>query len=160
MNSHLLEAVTLHPAVYVPISELVVLGQRINKTQASTCLPKSHRSSKIIRVIGRQSAYNPSSSRLVLEDVGVHSSTLFLDISRIEPFSYHSGCLCLFIGDVGIGSVNARGTILLQVLLHRCIKELNIDVYSKAYALRKSNLKARCSSGNISLLMDMCQKHV
>lgn len=113
------------PAVYFPISQI---------------LDEKHSNlGKMVRVIGKQTFYNSSTSRLLVQDSEV--SSLLLDVSRIEPFFCQRGCLCLFIGELGIECVNEEDSIILQVIVCRCVKELNLDVYCKAYSHRMASIK-------------------
>ncbi len=129
------DSINMHPAVYVPISQL----SRLQHT--SFGVPKSNKISKMVRVIGKQSWYEFSSSRLLLQDCEAPAYTLILDMSRIEPFSCQRDCLCLFIGEPSIETVNSKDTLVLKVLLHRYVKKLNMNIYCKAHAFRLAYLK-------------------
>ncbi len=117
-----------HPAMYISISELA-------RTSDS-----GSNSTKMVRVIGKLASYDVSSSRLLIQDCIFPSNTLLLDTSRIEPFTHRANWLCLFIGELDTENIEGTETLVLKVLLYRCVNQLSTETHNKAHSLRMVSL--------------------
>ncbi len=119
-----------HPAMYASISELTLQNNKHTSDSGSN-------STKMVRVIGKLASYDVSSSRLLIQDCTLPSNTLLLDTSRIEPFTHRENALCLFIGELDRENIE---TVVLKVLLYRCVNQLSIETYNKAHSIRMGSI--------------------
>lgn len=132
------------PAVYIPISELNShLLPDINSIDQSEIISNSKQfkiKEKMIRVIGTLCSYDVIHSKLLIQDSKDTSKSLTVNTSRIEPFCFEKSCLFQFIGELDTIIVNGTQSLMLKALLYRCVREMDMDMYERAFALRMANL--------------------
>ena len=134
------------PAVYIPISKLNshLLSDTNSIDQSESSLISSLNQFKVrekmIRVIGTLCSYDIVYSKLLIQDSKDTSKSLIVNTSRIEPFCFEKGCLFQFIGELDTIFVTGTQSLMLKALLYRCVREMDVDVYERALALRMADL--------------------